>query len=50
MPDGDSNAILCSGGIFIVGTCPPMKMVEKFTFSTVCATPCLAGIKIDSLR
>ena len=25
-PKGDSNAILCSSGIFIVGTCPPMKM------------------------
>jgi len=26
MPDGDSNAIFFSSGIFIVGTCPPMKM------------------------
>ena len=34
MPDGDSNAIFYSSGIFIVGTCPPMKMVGKFTLST----------------
>ena len=26
MPKGDSNAIFDSSGIFIVGTCPPMKM------------------------
>ena len=32
MPDGDSNAIFDSSGIFIVGTCPPMKMVGKFAF------------------
>ena len=32
MPDGDSNAILCSGGIFIVGTCPPMKMDTNSLF------------------
>ena len=37
MPKGDSNAIFDSSGIFIVGTCPPMKMVRKFAFSTVCA-------------
>ena len=32
-PKGDSNAILCSSGIFIVGTCPPMKMDTNFLFS-----------------
>ena len=39
MPKGDSNAIFCSSGIFIVGTCPPMKMVGKFSFSAVCDVP-----------
>mgnify|MGYP004470828399 CR=1 FL=1 len=32
MPNGDSNAIFRSRGIFIVGTCPPMKMVGRFGF------------------
>ena len=32
MPNGDSNAILCSRGIFIVGTCPPMKMDTNLLF------------------
>ena len=32
MPKGDSNAIFDSSGIFIVGTCPPMKMIGKFAF------------------
>ena len=32
MPDGDSNAIFDSSGIFIVGTCPPMKMDTNLLF------------------
>ena len=32
MPNGDSNAIFDSSGIFIVGTCLPMKMIGKFAF------------------
>ena len=32
MPNGDSNVIFCSSGIFIVGTCPPMKMDTNFLF------------------
>ena len=32
MPDGDSNAIFGSSGIFIVGTCPPMKMDTNLLF------------------
>ena len=43
MPDGDSNAIFYSSGIFIVGTCPPMKMVGKFAFSAVCVPPLWGG-------
>ena len=43
MPDGDSNAIFYSRGIFIVGTCPPMKMVGKSAFSAVCVPPLRGG-------
>ena len=32
MPDGDSNAIFFSRCIFIVGTCPPMKMEANLLF------------------
>ena len=44
MPKGDSNAIFDSSGIFIVGTCPPMKMVGKFAFFDSLSRPAGGGI------
>ena len=39
MPKGDSNAIFDSGGIFIVGTCPPMKMDTNLLIDSLTAVP-----------
>ena len=40
MPKGDSNAIFDSSGIFIVGTCPPMKMDTNLLFRQSGAALC----------
>ncbi len=54
MPDGDSNAIFGSRGIFIVGTCPPMKMEANLLFrQTETAAPqgaAVFGYKAAELR
>ena len=44
MPKGDSNAIFDSSGIFIVGTCPPMKMVGKFAFRQTEGAPAVQAL------
>ena len=43
MPNGDSNAIFDSSGIFIVGTCLPMKMIGKFAFFDSLSRPPQGG-------
>ena len=43
MPNGDSNAVFDSSGIFIVGTCPPMKMIGKFAFFDSLSRPPQGG-------
>ena len=43
MPKGDSNAIFDSSGIFIVGTCLPMKMIGKFAFFDSLSRPPQGG-------